>query len=354
MDEQMRLFESEIQQQNNFHPRGGHQQPFRPPAFMPSSVRVHHGGGGFRGGGRGMHHGGGGPPQNNYGGDVPPPPSYPRPQYIHNPNPHENMNQFARQSLTPLPRPPNLVKKEFTALPQISKPSDTADDDDDIMATLMKYEQEAKEEKGDKKKRKSDEQGDATNKFPRTTTSSAPVQKSGTEFTPEEIKKKAKQMVEAVKASQVVEVTKKAIPPTNTKGGKKNKKMIRMAGGQMWEDSSLLGWDSNDYRLFCGDLGNDVTDEVLNRTFGKYATFIQARVIRDKRTNKTKGYGFVSFKDPADFTKAIKEIDGKYVGSRPIKLRRSCWKDRNMDQVKKKEKSKQKEGYKGSGMNHLA
>ena len=29
-------------------------------------------------------------------------------------------------------------------------------------------------------------------------------------------------------------------------------------------------------------------------------------VIRDKRTNKTKGYGFVSFKDPADFTKAIK------------------------------------------------
>ena len=86
----MRLFESEIQQQNNFPPRG-HQQPFRPPAFMPSSVRAHHGG--FRG--RGMHHGGGGPPHNGFGGDVPPPPSYPRPQYIHNPNP---VNQFNRSS----------------------------------------------------------------------------------------------------------------------------------------------------------------------------------------------------------------------------------------------------------------
>jgi hypothetical protein len=29
-------------------------------------------------------------------------------------------------------------------------------------------------------------------------------------------------------------------------------------------------------------------------------------VVRDKRSNKTKGYGFVSFKDPSDFTKAIK------------------------------------------------
>ena len=63
--------------------------------------------------------------------------------------------------------------------------------------------------------------------------------------------------------------------------GKKTKKMIRVAGGQVsspsmiipslyllpnqvWEDQSLLNWDSNDYRLFAGDLGNDVTDEVLN------------------------------------------------------------------------------------------
>lgn len=41
---------------------------------------------------------------------------------------------------------------------------------------------------------------------------------------------------------------------------------------------------------------------------------MKARVVRDKRTNKTKGYGFVSFKDPADFTKAMKEMNGKYKG----------------------------------------
>lgn len=67
----------------------------------------------------------------------------------------------------------------------------------------------------------------------------------------------------------------------------------------------------DDFRLFCGDLGNDVTDEVLTRAFSKYSSFLKAKVIRDKRTNKTKGFGFVSFKDPQDFIRATKEMNGE-------------------------------------------
>ncbi|XP_015523681.1 RNA-binding protein 42 isoform X1 [Neodiprion pinetum] len=129
---------------------------------------------------------------------------------------------------------------------------------------------------------------------------------------------------------------------THPKGkGKKNKKIIRMAGGQTWEDTSLLEWDEDDFRIFCGDLGNDVTDEMLVRVFSKYPSFQKAKVVRDKRTNKTKGFGFVSFKDPQDFIRAMKEMNGRYVGSRPIKLRKSSWKQRNLDSVRKKEKEKQ-------------
>ncbi|ONM25006.1 RNA-binding (RRM/RBD/RNP motifs) family protein [Zea mays] len=43
---------------------------------------------------------------------------------------------------------------------------------------------------------------------------------------------------------------------------------------------------------------------------------------------KTKGYGFVSFSNPTDLAAAIKEMNGKYVGNRPIKLRKSNWKER--------------------------
>lgn len=129
-------------------------------------------------------------------------------------------------------------------------------------------------------------------------------------------------------------------PEDYKRKGSKNRKLIRTAGGQTWEDSSLADWSDDDFRIFCGDLGNDVTDELLTRTFNKFPSFQRAKVIRDKRTNKSKGYGFVSFKEPADFTKAMKEMNGRYVGSRPIKLRKSTWRSRCIDVVKKKEKEK--------------
>lgn len=74
----------------------------------------------------------------------------------------------------------------------------------------------------------------------------------------------------------------------------------------------LVHFVSDDFRIFCGDLGNDVTDEVLTRAFNKYPSFQRARVIRDKRSNKTKGFGFVSYKDPQDFIRAMKEMNGEY------------------------------------------
>lgn len=124
----------------------------------------------------------------------------------------------------------------------------------------------------------------------------------------------------------------------------KAKKCIRTAAGTSWEDQSLLEWDSDDFRIFCGDLGNEVNDDILARAFSRYPSYLKAKVVRDKRTGKTKGYGFVSFKDPNDYVRAMREMNGKYVGSRPIKLRKSMWKDRNMEVVRKKQKEKKKLG----------
>ena len=69
---------------------------------------------------------------------------------------------------------------------------------------------------------------------------------------------------------------------------------------------------SDDFRVFCGDLGNEVTDELLTRTFAKYPSLLRAKVVRDKKTNKSKGFGFLSFKDPNDFVKAMREMNGKF------------------------------------------
>lgn len=92
---------------------------------------------------------------------------------------------------------------------------------------------------------------------------------------------------------------------------KKKKTTVRMAGGEVWEDKTLEDWDDNDYRLFAGDLGNEVTEELLFKTFSKYPSLIRTRVVRDNRTMKSKGYGFISFKDPDDFVRAWREMNGK-------------------------------------------
>lgn len=79
-------------------------------------------------------------------------------------------------------------------------------------------------------------------------------------------------------------------------------------------------------------MANDTTDDLLTRTFARYPSFLKARVVRDKRTGKSRGYGFVSFRNPEDFARAFRELNGKYIGHRPCKLRKSTWKDRNMEE----------------------
>ncbi|KAL6504567.1 hypothetical protein OROGR_026490 [Orobanche gracilis] len=66
-------------------------------------------------------------------------------------------------------------------------------------------------------------------------------------------------------------------------------------------------------------------------------------VVRDKRTGKTKGYGFISFCNPTDLVGALKEMNGKYVGNRPIKLRKSTWTERTDKEALERQKHK---GYK--------
>ncbi|KAL8933088.1 MAG: hypothetical protein Q9211_005972, partial [Gyalolechia sp. 1 TL-2023] len=69
----------------------------------------------------------------------------------------------------------------------------------------------------------------------------------------------------------------------------KQKTVIRSGGGQTWQDPSLLEWDPAHFRLFVGNLAGEVTDESLLKAFAKFPSVQKARVVRDKRTTKSKG-----------------------------------------------------------------
>ena len=101
-------------------------------------------------------------------------------------------------------------------------------------------------------------------------------------------------------------------------------------------------WPEGDFRLFVGNIGNEVTDELLSHSFGRYPSLARAKVIRNKHTNKSKGFAFISFMDPFDCAKALREMSGKYIGNRPCKLQKSTWNERTLSEVRKKDKKKRK------------
>jgi hypothetical protein len=144
-------------------------------------------------------------------------------------------------------------------------------------------------------------------------------------------------------------------PPSNNHNdtitpSSSSKPHIRSAAGQTWTDPTLTQWPSNDFRLFVGNLPKDLKQHQLEAAFSKYPSFVMARIIYDKpkvNNNKhqqineegiSRGYGFVSVLDPKDCARAIREMDQSWLGSRPIKVKRSEWRDREWKEVKKKDK----------------
>lgn len=110
--------------------------------------------------------------------------------------------------------------------------------------------------------------------------------------------------------------------PALTADGKR-KTVVREGGGKTWEDPTLLEWDPHHPRLFIGNLAGEVTDESLHKAFSKYPSLVKARVVRDKKSTKSKSYGFVSFSDTDDYFRAFKEMNNKYIGSHPVTIKRA-------------------------------
>ncbi|MBU0687534.1 MAG: RNA-binding protein [Candidatus Margulisbacteria bacterium] len=61
--------------------------------------------------------------------------------------------------------------------------------------------------------------------------------------------------------------------------------------------------------LFVGNLSWSVTDETLKAKFAEFGNVISARIIKDKFSGKSRGFGFVDMED-ADAEKAIAGMNG--------------------------------------------
>lgn len=74
------------------------------------------------------------------------------------------------------------------------------------------------------------------------------------------------------------------------------------------------------FHVFVGDLSPEVNDEVLNKAFGAFGSLSEARVMWDMNSGKSRGYGFLSFRERADADQAIATMNGEWLGSRAIRV----------------------------------
>ncbi len=81
--------------------------------------------------------------------------------------------------------------------------------------------------------------------------------------------------------------------------------------------------------IYVSNLGYSVQDEDLSKLFAEYGSVSSAKVIMDKYTNKSRGFGFVEMSDNQAAEKAIKALDGVMVDGRSMKVSEARAKDEN-------------------------
>ena len=71
-------------------------------------------------------------------------------------------------------------------------------------------------------------------------------------------------------------------------------------------------------KLFVGNLDFKATEKDLNELFSSFGEIEDIAVIKDRDTNRSKGFGFVTFVEDADAEKAVEEMNEKEFEGRKI------------------------------------
>jgi cold-inducible RNA-binding protein len=73
-------------------------------------------------------------------------------------------------------------------------------------------------------------------------------------------------------------------------------------------------------KIYVGNLGYSVSNETLSTKFSQFGTVSSAKVIMDRDTNRSKGFGFVEMSTSAEASKAIQALHGTEFDGRQMNV----------------------------------
>jgi RNA recognition motif-containing protein len=72
-------------------------------------------------------------------------------------------------------------------------------------------------------------------------------------------------------------------------------------------------------KLFVGNLSFNTTEAQLRELFAQHGTVISAKLVMDRETDRSRGFGFVEMNE-ADAAKAQAALNGQQVDGRPLRI----------------------------------
>ena len=73
-------------------------------------------------------------------------------------------------------------------------------------------------------------------------------------------------------------------------------------------------------KLYVGNLAYSVRDNDLQQAFGQFGTVTSAKVMMERDTGRSKGFGFVEMADEAGAAAAIAQLNGTQLDGRALKV----------------------------------
>lgn len=73
-------------------------------------------------------------------------------------------------------------------------------------------------------------------------------------------------------------------------------------------------------KVFVGGLAWSTTQQSLEQAFGRFGEIEEAVVVTERDTGRSRGFGFVTFKEEEAATEAIRSMNGAELDGRPIRV----------------------------------
>jgi RNA recognition motif-containing protein len=73
-------------------------------------------------------------------------------------------------------------------------------------------------------------------------------------------------------------------------------------------------------KLYVGGLSYETTDDQLREAFAKFGTVESAKVIKDRDSDRSKGFGFVEMSSDSEAEKAMEGLNGTLLDGRQIRV----------------------------------